>query len=56
MSKYFMGGTRLSGLERMMMDPSRTPPPSADFRRRRLREHPPAKPCLAEKEHKEQNV
>ena len=24
MSRYFMGGTPLSGLERMMMDPSRS--------------------------------
>ncbi len=26
MPKYFMGGTRLGGLERMMMDPSRPAP------------------------------
>ena len=25
MPRYFMGGTPLSGLERMMMDPSRSP-------------------------------
>ncbi len=24
MAKYFMGGTRLEGLERLMMDPSRS--------------------------------
>ena len=29
MAKYFMGGTRLEGLEHLMMDPSRStyPPP-----------------------------
>ena len=25
MARYFMGDTRLAGLERMMMDPSRSP-------------------------------
>ncbi len=30
MPKYFMGGTRLGGLERMMMDPSRSAPDRVD--------------------------
>ena len=30
MARYFMGDTRLAGLERMMMDPSRTPPTRTD--------------------------
>ena len=35
MPKYFMGGTRLGGLERMMMDPSRSPHSHADPQRKR---------------------
>lgn len=35
MGKYFMGGTRLGRLERMMMDPSRTTPTHTDPRRKK---------------------
>lgn len=36
MAKYFMGGTRLEGLERLMMDPSRSEhsPPTTDPRQK----------------------
>ena len=40
MSKYFMGETRLSGLERMMMDPSRTPSIRTNTRKKRPRKTP----------------
>ena len=30
MARYFMGDTRLAGLERMMMDPSRSPSTRTD--------------------------
>lgn len=35
MARYFMGDTRLAGLERMMMDPSRRPSNRSDTRRKR---------------------
>ena len=35
MGKYFMGGTRLGGLERMMMDPGRTTPVHTAPRRKK---------------------
>ena len=38
MAKYFMGGTRLAGLERMMMDSSRTVFPRAAPRREEARQ------------------
>lgn len=34
MARYFMGDTRLAGLERIMMDPSRSPAVPTDTRRR----------------------
>ena len=36
MAKYFMGGTRLEGLERLMMDPSRSvhSPPATSPRKK----------------------
>ncbi len=34
MARYFMGGTRLAGFERMMTDPSRRPPVHTDTRRK----------------------
>ena len=40
MARYFMGDTRLAGLERMM-DPSRTPPTRTDTRRKRPQKKPP---------------
>ena len=33
MARYFMGDTRLAGLERMMMDPSRSPSTRIDTRK-----------------------
>ena len=41
MARYFMGDTRLAGLERMMMDPSRTPPTRTDTRKKRPQKKPP---------------
>ena len=35
MARYFMGDTRLAGLERMMMDPSRSPSTCIDTRKKR---------------------
>ena len=35
MARYFMGDTRLAGLERMMMDPSRSPSTRIDTRKKR---------------------
>ena len=35
MARYFMGDTRLAGLERMMMDPSRSPSTRTDTRKKR---------------------
>ncbi len=34
MARYFMGDTRLAGLERIMMDPSRSPAVRTDTRRK----------------------
>ena len=34
MARYFMGDTRLAGLERIMMDPSRSPAVPTDTRRK----------------------
>ena len=52
MARYFMGDTRLAGLERMMMDPSRTPPTRTDTRKKRPQKKPsrsqPVKPGLRE--------
>lgn len=42
MSRYFMGGTQLDGLERMMMDPSRSVPSSEKPRRSRPRRKRPS--------------
>ena len=41
MARYFMGDTRLGWLEKMMMDPSRTPPTRTDSRRTRPQTTPP---------------
>ena len=41
MARYFMGDTRLAGLERMMMDPSRSPPTRTDTRKKRPQKKPP---------------
>ena len=41
MARYFMGDTRLAGLERMMMDPSRTPLTRTDTRKKRPQKKPP---------------
>lgn len=41
MTKYFMGGTRLAGLERMMQDSSRTASPRAAPRREEPRQEEP---------------
>lgn len=46
MARYFMGGTRLDGLERMMMDPSRSVPSSEKPRRSR-RKRPSGQPGRA---------
>ena len=58
MARYFMGDTRLAGLERMMMDPSRTAPTrNTDTRRKRpqkkLPSNRPVKPRQREREMKE---
>lgn len=42
MARYFMEDTRLAGLERMMMDSSRTPPASAGTQRNRHRKKRPS--------------
>ena len=41
MPKYFMGGTRLGGLERMMMDSSRSAPDCLDPREKKPQKKPP---------------
>ncbi len=41
MARYFMGDTRLGWLERMMMDPSRTPSTRTGSRRNRPQKKPP---------------
>ena len=43
MTRYFMGDTRLAGLERMMMDPARTPSTRTDTRKKRPQKKPPQK-------------
>ena len=58
MARYFMGDTRLAGLERMMMDPSRTVPTrNTDTRRKRPQKklpcNRPVKPRQREWEMKE---
>ena len=58
MARYFMGDTRLAGLERMMMDPSRTVPTrNTDTRKKRpqkkLHCNRPVKPRQREWEMKE---
>ena len=60
MPRYFMGDTRLAGLERMMMDPARTPSTRTDTRKKSPQKKPfrsqPTKPCFREWEIKEGNV
>ncbi len=41
MPRYFMGDTRLAGLERMMMDSSRAPTTRTDIRKKTPRKKPP---------------
>ena len=41
MTRYFMGDTRLAGLERIMMDPSRSPAVRTDTRRKIPQKKPP---------------
>ena len=41
MARYFMGGSRLEGWERMMMDPSRRSPASTDRRKTKPQKKPP---------------
>ena len=40
MARYFMSDTRLAGLERMMMDPSRKPPGRTDVRKKKPKTKP----------------
>jgi len=42
MSRYFMGDTRLSGLECMMMDPSRSAPDHTECQQSQLRKETPS--------------
>ena len=60
MPRYFMGDTRLAGLERMMMDPARTPSTRTDTRKKRPQKKPPrsqpTKPRSREWEIKEGSV
>jgi len=60
MARYFMGDTRLAGLERMMMDSSRTPSTRTDTRKKRSQKEPPrsqpAKPRSREWDIKEGSV
>ena len=60
MPRYFMGDTRLAGLERMMMDPARTPSIRTDTRKKRPQKKPPrsqpTKPRSREWEIKEGSV
>ena len=59
MVHYFMGDTRLAGLERMMMDSSRTPPIRTEPRRKRPQKKLPCdrpiKPRPHEQKIKEDN-
>ncbi len=41
MPKYFMGGTHLESLERMMMDPSRPDPSRSKLQKKKPRKKPP---------------
>ena len=41
MARYFMGGSRLEGWERMMMDSSRRSPASTDRRKMKPQTKPP---------------
>ena len=60
MPQYFMSGTRLAGLERMMMDPSRPAPTHTDLRRKKPQKKlpcdRPVKPPPPEREIKEEGV
>ena len=60
MPKYFMGGTRLGGLERMMMDSSRPAPDCVDPRKKKPQKKPPhdqpAAPHPPEQRRKEDSV
>lgn len=60
MPKYFMGDTRLSSLERMMMDPSRSAPSPAESRRNKPRKKTqtaqPSKPCTPAQKTREDGV
>jgi len=60
MPKYFMGDTRLSSLERMMMDPSRSAASPAESRRnqpqKKTQTAQPAKPCASDPKPKEDVV
>ena len=59
MPKYFMGGTRLGGLERMMMDPSRSAPDCVDPPKKPQKKPPrdqPAAPHPPEQRRKEDSV
>lgn len=57
MARYFMGDTRLAGLERMMMDPNRTPSSRTSTQKKGPQKKPPrsqsAKPHSREWEIKE---
>ena len=44
MAQYFMGGSRLEGWERMMMDSSRRSPASTDRRKMKPQTKPQKKP------------
>ena len=59
MPKYFMGGTRLGGLERMMMDPSRSAPDCPDPPKKPQKKPPrdqPAAPYPPEQRSEEDSV
>lgn len=60
MPKYFMGGTRLGGLERMMMDTSRSASDCPDPPKKKPQQEPPcdhpAAPHPPEQRRKEDGV
>ena len=60
MARSFMGDTRLGWLEKMMMDPSRTPSTRTDSRRNRPQKKPPCdrpvKPQTSRRKPKEGSV
>ncbi len=57
MSRYFMGDTRLAGLERMMMDPSRPVPSRTGSRQKgRRKKMPHSRPAKPRKKVKEEGV